>query len=63
MLFSLIVISQNEAKPIDGDCQKCKKLLTTFSSGTDLLNVHSWLLTKESEKKKKEKEKLSHGAV
>lgn len=29
-----------------------KKLLTTFSSGTDRLNVHSWLLTKESKKKK-----------
>lgn len=34
------------------DEMKVKELntLTTLSSGTDRLNVHSWLLTKESEK-------------
>lgn len=44
------------------DCWKYKMLLTTFSSGTDRLNVHSWLLTKES-KKKKTKQKLSQAAL
>lgn len=44
------------------DCQRCINLLTTFSSGTDRLNVHSWLLTKES-KKKKVKKKLRHAAL